>query len=212
MAVLGAALCQPAFAAAPQTCDDLVWLPVAHASNMQALNSPAANKPSQTDSLAVKAEQAKLKAYLTCNAAILPSGAALNGWAAQVGASIPPQPAKTALATALVSGKNNEGVSISRNTLAQAAYLQRLAGSGKKMGGINQATSTWRLQQAKLWCDANDKSDDGSTLFPAKLPGLDEGVAKLNKQAIELAWKEASRWSTQALGFGCDTALKEWVK
>ena len=205
-------LCASAQAAPPETCGDMNAWANSPSRDQKPLNSPGASKPSNVDSLGIDSERAKLKSYWACDAKLLPSGAALSAWAAKAQASTVASTSTkafyAALAPAFASGKNASGGAIDRNSLAQAVYLQKLATAHHGLGGSNKASADWRKSQQEAWC----KGKDTATLLPTKLPSLDDGVVKLDPYAIKLAMQEASSWTSQQLGFGCNAVLKEMGK
>ncbi len=182
---------------APNTCKDVQWMDV---SEELPLNSPGAKLASDVNSKAIAIEAAKVKSYLSCSESLLklpPSTTAHSDGA--------DREFKESVIASLKSGVPN------KKLLAQSIYIQWLININGALPVYNTQTRSWRLSQAKMWCEKNDKPNE-DVYLPNNLPLLDRGVEGLDPVAIDLAWQIISTFSSKKLKMSCNSVINEFVK
>lgn len=191
-----------ASAQAPQTCGDLGW-GAWPKNNQVSINSKNAVQSSKVDSLDVLVEQRKKLAFLSCDTNLLNGIKAPATWGATSRADL----FKQKIASALTS------TSTKRLAIAQSIYLTNLFPLSTGAQGYNTPSGTWRVEQAKLWCETQDKTIDPDTInIPKNLPTLGAGVKELNPRAIALSWQVAQEFSSRDLKEGCNANLKRFIE
>ena len=160
------------------------------------INTPGSQKPSDPNSVAIKAAEAKKAKYLKCSPDLLSTLATLP--------ALPKGPFDRRVVEAVKSKKNLVPV-------AKAVYIMDLASQGTIDSTDFGDDPPWWKVKYVAWCAANDPGGTKKLALP-KPTLLVHSIAELDAKAILLGWARVEKVDGERLKTSCDEGLRALVK
>lgn len=162
----------------------------------QPINNPGTQKPSDPNSVAVKAAQAKKAQYLKCTPTLLSALGTLT--------VVPKEPFDRRVVEAVKAKKNLAPI-------ARAVYIIDLATQGTiAKTDFGDDPPWWKVKYVE-WCSSNDPGGIKKLPLPKPTP-LVQSIAELDAGAIPLGWARVEKVDGELLKGSCDESLRALVK